>query len=119
MVNKSKRIGTGFENRVLSWLEEIWGNYPIVDRSGNATPGRDFSGTPPFAIEAKKWKRWRIASWARYLTGLHGPHNWILFAAPDDLRRSDAPPEVMVVPVSLGRELLKAWKTLNGGLPYD
>lgn len=111
MANPSKRAGTAFENRVLSWLQDIFGDH--VDRSGGNAPGRDFSGVP-IPMEAKRRKRWEIPAWTRYLSKLHGPNRWVLWVAPRDRRLKDAPPELMVVPAQLGMELLFAYRHVHG-----
>ena len=108
MANPSKRTGTGYENRILEKLREVYGQ-ARVERSPAGTPGRDFTGTQ-FPCEAKKGqvKNWRIPSWIKYQRELHG-ERWCLFVGPKDRRRSDQPPEVMIVPLDLGLDLLGAY----------
>ena len=108
MANPSKRTGTSYENRILAKLREVYG--PYVERSAAGTAGRDFSGTQ-FPCEAKKGqvKNWRIPTWIKYQRELHGDR-WCLFVGPKDIRRKDQPPEVMIVPLDLGLELLAVYE---------
>ena len=108
MANPNKVQGTGYENRILKGLKEVYG--PDTKRSPAYTPGRDFSGTR-WPTEAKKWKTasWRIPTWTRYLRELHG-RNWVLFVGPKDLRKKSEPPQLMIVPLELGLILLEAYE---------
>jgi hypothetical protein len=102
-MNKSKRIGTEGENRVLTWLRAIWG--PGLSRSETGRPGWDITPTP-LPVESKRHGAWRIPEWTRHLTRVHDGKRWALFVQPRDRRRKDAPPDLMIVPADFGVELL-------------
>jgi hypothetical protein len=108
MSNPSKAQGTGYENRILVRLRDVYG--PDTDRAKAGSRAKDFVGTR-WPCEAKKRKvvNWRIPTWAKDLREVHG-RNWVLFVGPKDLRKKAEPPELMIVPLELGLSLLEAYE---------
>lgn len=106
MANKSKRIGTEFENTVLSLLQTVW---PWLTRSPTGSPSNDFTG--PFPIEAKRRRRWEIQEWVRKIRIVASSHRWVLFVSPRDLRKKADRDvgRVIVVSEAFGLELLECW----------
>ena len=108
MANKSRRVGTEFENRLLNELRNVFG--PGVDRAKAGNQSDDFHGAP-LPIEAKRRKRWEIPLWVRKLRAVAPTNEWALFAASRDLRTQEGKDTgtVMVVDWHFGLELLDAY----------
>ena len=108
MANKSRRVGTEFENRLLNQLRNVFGEG--VDRAKAGNKSDDFHGAP-LPIEAKRRKRWEIPLWVRRLRGVARSDEWALFVASRDLRTQEGKDTgtVMVVDWEFGLELLHAY----------
>lgn len=108
MANKSRRVGTEFENKLLQRLRDVFGDG--VDRAKAGNKSDDFHGAP-FPIEAKRRARWDIPAWVRSLRSVSRGDEWALFVAPRDLRRAEdrSLGTVMVVDWDFGLELLDVW----------
>ena len=113
MANPAKAKGTSFENEVCELLRTIW---PDTDRAKAGHPSHDFHG-PPFPIEAKHRARWAIPDWVRRIKVVAGGDDrWALVVASGDRRKAGSAGTLMVVDISFGMELLRAW---HDGLSAD
>jgi len=97
MVNRPKNKGTAYETRKKNQWKSV---FPKLTRASNNLKSWDLAGAP-FPIECKHRKVWAIPEWTRALRGVAPGVGWMLLVAPGDGRKTEAPPEVCVMPMEM------------------
>ncbi len=99
-----KRRGRDTERALAAWLRD--NGFPYAEPVGAGTPGRDITGLPGLAIEAKARRGFSPLAWVRQARRNAGPDLPIVVLRPDGMGEASIADWPAMLPLSVLVDLL-------------
>ncbi len=101
-----KRRGRETERALAAWLRA--NGFRYAEPVGSGTPGRDITGLPGLAVEAKARRAFSPLAWVRQARRNAGPDLPIVVLRPDGMGEASVADWPAMLPLSVLVELLRA-----------